>query len=58
VRLPTSWSSFDPNTGQEQKRIRNISDPYQLGYSPNRKWFVATSLRLDRVDLYDPRTSG
>ena len=45
---------FDPNTGQEQKRIRNISDPYQLGFSPNRKWFVATSLRLDRVDLYDP----
>ena len=45
---------FDPLSGQEQKRIRNISDPYQLGYSPNRKWFVATSLRLDRVDLYDP----
>jgi DNA-binding beta-propeller fold protein YncE len=46
---------FDPQTGQEQKRIRNISDPYQLGYSPNRKWFVATSLRLDRVDIYDPQ---
>ncbi len=46
---------FDPHTGQEQKRIRNISDPYQLGYSPNRKWFVATSLRLDRVDIYDPQ---
>ena len=45
---------FDPLTGQEQKRVRNISDPYQLGYSPNRKWFVATSLRLDRVDIYDP----
>lgn len=45
---------FDPVTGQEQKRIRNVSDPYQLGYSPDRKWFVATSLRLDRVDLYDP----
>ncbi|MBL8375642.1 beta-propeller fold lactonase family protein [Accumulibacter sp.] len=46
---------FDPHTGQEQKRIRDISDPYQLGYSPNRKWFVATSLRLDRVDIYDPQ---
>ena len=46
---------FDPQTGQEQKRIRNISDPYQLGYSPNGKWFVATSLRLDRVDIYDPQ---
>lgn len=45
---------FDPLTGQEQRRVRDISDPYQLGYSPNRKWFVATSLRLDRVDIYDP----
>jgi DNA-binding beta-propeller fold protein YncE len=45
---------FDPVTGREQKRIRDISDPYQLGYSPDKKWFVATSLRLDRVDLYDP----
>jgi len=46
---------FDPLTGREQKRLRNISDPYQLGFSPDRKWFVATSLRLDRVDLYDPQ---
>ena len=45
---------FDPVSGREQKRIRNISDPYQLGYSPDGKWFVTTSLRLDRVDLYDP----
>lgn len=44
---------FDPLTGKEQKRIRNISDPYQLGFSPDRKWFVSNSLRLDRVDLYD-----
>lgn len=43
---------FDPRTGKEQKRIKNISDPYQLGFSPDNKWFVANSLRLDRVDLY------
>ncbi|MBS0344971.1 MAG: beta-propeller fold lactonase family protein [Proteobacteria bacterium] len=43
---------FDPRTGQEQKRVKNISDPYQLGFSPDKKWFVANSLRLDRVDLY------
>lgn len=43
---------FDPLTGKEQKRIRNISDPYQLGYSPDGKWFVSISLRLDRVDIY------
>ena len=46
---------FDPKTGKEQKRIRDISDPYQLGYSPDGRWFVATSLRLDRVDIYDAR---
>lgn len=43
---------FDPHTGREQKRIKNISDPYQLGFSPDKTWFVANSLRLDRVDLY------
>lgn len=46
---------FDPRTGKEQKRIRDISDPYQFGYSPDGKWFVATSLRLDRVDIYDAK---
>lgn len=44
---------FDPLTGKEQKRIRNISDPYQIGFSPDRKWFVSNSLRLDRVDIYN-----
>ena len=43
---------FDPRTGKEQKRIKNISYPYQLGFSPDKAWFVANSLRLDRVDLY------
>jgi len=45
---------FDPVSGREQKRIHDISDPHQPGYSPERKRLVATSLRLDRVDLYDP----
>jgi YVTN family beta-propeller protein len=43
---------FDPKTGKEQKRVRNISDPYQLGYSPDGRWLVVTSLRLDRIDIY------
>jgi len=43
----------DPLTGKEQKRVRNISDPYQLGFSPDKKLFVSNSLRLDRVDIYD-----
>jgi DNA-binding beta-propeller fold protein YncE len=44
---------LDPVTGAIRRRIPNISDPYQLGYSPDNKWFVSVSLRLDRVDLYD-----
>ena len=43
---------FDPVTGAPQKRVDKISDAYQLGYSPDRKWFVAASLALDRVDIY------
>jgi len=44
---------LDPLTGKEQRRIRDISDPYQIGFSPDNKFFVSNSLRLDRVDIYD-----
>lgn len=43
---------LDPVSGRLQKRVRNIDDPYQIAFSPDRKWFVAVGLRLDRVDLY------
>jgi YVTN family beta-propeller protein len=43
---------LDPLTGEIQRRMRHIPDPYQLGYSPDRKWFVTAALRLDRVDIY------
>ena len=43
---------LDPRTGALQKRVRNIDDPYQIAFSPNKQWFVAIGLRLDRVDLY------
>jgi YVTN family beta-propeller protein len=43
---------LDPRTGEFQKRIKDISDPYQIGFSPNQKWFVSNALRLDRVDIY------
>lgn len=43
---------LDPATGQIQRRIKNIADPYQIGFSPDQKWFVANALRLDRVDIY------
>lgn len=42
----------DRATGQVQHRIP-ASDPYQIGFSPDAKWFVATSLRLDRIDIYE-----
>lgn len=43
---------LDPKTGQIQRRVKDILDPYQIGFSPDQKWFIANSLRLDRVDLY------
>jgi YVTN family beta-propeller protein len=32
--------------------VRGISDPYHLRFSPDMKWFVTASNRLDHVDLY------
>ncbi len=43
---------LDPKTGRIQSRLPNIIDPYHIGYSPDRKWFVAAGNRLDRVDIY------
>ncbi len=43
---------LDPVTGELRRRLRDIPDPYQIGFSPDRKWFVANALRLDRVDIY------
>lgn len=43
---------LDPKTGQVQRRVKNIIDPYQIGFSPDQKWFVSNALRLDRVDIY------
>ncbi|WP_158938077.1 beta-propeller fold lactonase family protein [Burkholderia sp. S171] len=42
----------DPRSGKVQKRVEGIEDPYQLGFSPDHKWFVTAGLRLDRVDIY------
>ncbi|WP_087126680.1 cytochrome D1 domain-containing protein [Caballeronia sp. LZ029] len=43
---------LDPKTGKAQKWVPDIEDPYQLGFSYDRKWFVTNGLRLDRVDIY------
>jgi DNA-binding beta-propeller fold protein YncE len=42
----------DPKTGKTQRWVEGIEDPYQIGFSPDRKWFVSTGLRLDRLDIY------
>jgi DNA-binding beta-propeller fold protein YncE len=43
----------DPATGKERRRLPKIIDPYQIGFSPDRKWLVSAALRLDRVDIYN-----
>jgi YVTN family beta-propeller protein len=43
---------MNPTTGELTGRVPNIIDPYQIGYSPNKKWFVANGNHLDRVDIY------
>lgn len=45
---------IDRATGMVQKRVA-ASDPYQIGFSPDGRWFVANSLRLDRIDIYDAK---
>ena len=46
---------LDRDSGAVTDR-REASDPYQIGFSPDGRWFVATSLRLDRIDIYDGRS--
>lgn len=43
---------LDPKSGHIQRWVENIEDPYQIGFSLDRKWFVTTGLRLDRIDIY------
>jgi YVTN family beta-propeller protein len=43
---------MNPVSGELTGRIPNIIDPYQVGYSPNHKWFLANGNRLNRVDIY------
>lgn len=46
---------LDPRTGRIERRVPDIEDPYQIGFSPNGKWFVTNGLRLNRVDIYHYR---
>ncbi|HYD06385.1 MAG TPA: hypothetical protein VEC60_11710 [Reyranella sp.] len=42
----------DIRTGERKRVVRDIIDPYQLGFSPDGKWFVTAAYRLDHVDIY------
>ncbi|HTR87099.1 MAG TPA: YncE family protein [Reyranella sp.] len=44
--------SLDTRTLKRVRVVRDIVDPYQLGYSPDGKWFVTAANRLDHVDIY------
>jgi DNA-binding beta-propeller fold protein YncE len=44
--------ALDTKTGERTRTIRGIVDAYQLGFSPDGKWFVTASYRLDHVDIY------
>lgn len=44
--------SLDIKTGERKRVVKDIIDPYHLGFSPDGKWFVTAAYRLDHVDIY------
>lgn len=47
-----SLTFVDPRTGDVQRVLNDIIDPYHLRFSPDMRWFVTAANRLDHVDLY------
>jgi DNA-binding beta-propeller fold protein YncE len=43
---------LDARTGERRRVQHDIIDPYQVGFSPDGKWFVTAAYRLDHVDIY------
>ena len=43
---------LDPGSGRRIGSHAGIDDPYQIGFSPDQRWFVVNCLRLNRVDFY------
>ncbi|HYC64385.1 MAG TPA: hypothetical protein VEC14_06620 [Reyranellaceae bacterium] len=43
---------LDSATGARKRVVRDIIDPYHLGFSPDGKWFVTAAYRLDHVDFF------
>jgi YVTN family beta-propeller protein len=47
-----SITFLDPNTGEVQRTLKGILDPYHLRFSPDMKWFVTAANRLNHIDIY------
>jgi YVTN family beta-propeller protein len=43
---------LDPRTGAVQRRV-TISDPYQIQYSPDGRYFTVAALARNQIDIYD-----
>jgi len=50
--LGNSLTLVDPRTGEIQRVIGDILDPYQLRFSPDMKWFVTAANRLNHIDIF------
>ena len=47
-----SLTFIDPVSAEVQRVLHGITDPYQLRFSPDMKWFFTAGNRLDHVALY------
>jgi YVTN family beta-propeller protein len=47
-----SITMIDPRTGEVQRTLTGIVDPYHLRFSPDMKWFVTAANRLNHIDVY------
>jgi YVTN family beta-propeller protein len=43
---------INPSNGAILQRVNGVSDPYQLGFTNDGKYFITIGLRLNRVDIY------
>lgn len=43
---------LDIKTGERRRIVKDVIDPYHLGFSPDGKWFVTAAYRLDHVDIF------
>ncbi len=53
-----SITFMDPKTGDIQRTVKGISDPYHLRFSPDMKWFITAANRLNHVDIYRWEKNG